>query len=672
MYSKITITFNENLVVGNDVIFQVNDSVNNSTYGVVESYVLMRIEQFQAVVKPPLPVVGSNSARAFENAFNLDFNSSNLYNVTRSENTVVIISTIANLTFSNTLSNGDVSFLIENFTGSVFQITESIFEQASDSCNNVKLKATTNIYADIINSPLGVTSRSGNTIFIDVPRSGGLNPSTVNLSLETTEGQQANKSLVVPSILAEGNATVTINTSPNGATVLVSYYPNEGLNLEFSLDDGTNQTAFQTSNTFSSVLAGEYVIHIKDQFGCSITKSITVDEFGVNVPFFEISKSNSIRWVGRSLNSVELDRRIDENKFSFEEEVPTKHKHYEDFSILNAPQTQFKTNYSNPIVKVYEGSSLIETITPTKKTNNLRITDSRDALKFSDVNGKTGIYFTTGKTYDYNTGVDLLNDYTLNGSLPEWGVKGNYVKIDGAWFEIAEVLFDTTRQAEYLQIDENYIGNEVNLIVSSNFNRENYEVFEFINSFINYAEKILDIKIINEDPVFDTLIYQSESIKIQQSLPNYHEIRYSNNSNTDVMYSTGISFIINARMDKVSDAPLGENENYSTDDITALLKANIKESKEFVFESVTRGQLIKIFRALHHRKLFINETGYVISETPEVEGALEDSNLYDITAKLVKTGQYYNATSFDFDEPITIGLLEMPSLISTGSGFIEI
>jgi hypothetical protein len=180
------------------------------------------------------------------------------------------------------------------------------------------------------------------------------------------------------------------------------------------------------------------------------------------------------------------------------------------------------------------------------------------------------------------------------------------------------------------------------------------------------------MELVNTDPVFDTLVYKAESVKVYSSLPDHSEIKYSNDSNTDVMYSTGISFLINTRMDKVSDAPIGENENFSSDDTTILERANIKQAKEFVFESVTRGQMIKIFRALYHRRLFINETGYVVSETPEVEGGLEESSLYDITAVLVKTGKYYNATSFDFDEPTTVGLLEMPALISVGNGFIEI
>ena len=672
MYSTITLTFNENLTIGKTVSFQVTDSISNTAQPILESYVSLRIAPLQAVVKPALPVLGASPARSFEISFGLDFNGSGIYTVTRTDNVVVIQSTVANLSFSNPASTGDVTFTIANFSGSVFQIPESIFQQATDACNNVKLKVTTNIYADVITSPIGTTTRAGNVIYIDVPRSGGLNPSTINLSLATTPGQQVSRSLTVPSILAGGNIALTINTSPNGATIIASHFPNEELDLEYSLGDGTTQTPYQISNIFTSVVAGAYTVYVRDQFGCIVNKSFTVDAFGVDTPYFEISESNSIRWVGRTLNGIALDVRIDQNRFSYEEDVKRKYKHFEDFTISNIPETQFKTNYASPVVKVYEGTTLLETIAPVKKTNNLRLTDSRDALKFSDTNGKTGIYFTTGKRYNFDTGADLLNDYTLNGNLPEWGLKGNYVKISGAWFEIEDVLFDQTRQAEYLSINQNYAGVEVSIIVGTNYNRENYEVWEFYNSFTNYLGKTLDMELINTDLVFDTLVYRAESVKVYASLPDHHEIKYSNVSNTDVMYSTGISFLINARLDKVSDAPIGENENFSSDDVTLLERANIKQAKEFVFESVTRGQMIKLYRSLYHRKLFINETGYAISETPEVEGGLEESSLYDLTAVLVKTGEYYNATSFDFDDPTTVGLLEMPALISVGNGFIEI
>ena len=168
MNSIITITFNEDLVVGKNVIFQINDSSDSSFQGIIETYATIRITQYQASIKPTLPVVGASSASSFLNAFNLDYNSSEIYTATAADNVVTIEAQNGFITFSNATSNGNVTFSITNFSGTVFQITQAIFEQATDACNNVKLKATTNVYADNIHSPIGTTTRSGNIIYIDI------------------------------------------------------------------------------------------------------------------------------------------------------------------------------------------------------------------------------------------------------------------------------------------------------------------------------------------------------------------------------------------------------------------------------------------------------------------------------------------------------------------------
>ena len=137
-------------------------------------------------------------------------------------------------------------------------------------------------------------------------------------------------------------------------------------------------------------------------------------------------------------------------------------------------------------------------------------------------------------------------------------------------------------------------------------------------------------------------------------------------------YSNGIKNKLRLRTEKVDDIPSGESENYSSDTTSILIDADLKETKEFTFEPVTRGMMIKLFRSLFHRKLYIDGVGYVISEIPEVEGGLEDSNLYELKAKLIKTDRYYNAKTFDTEVPYLGGIVEMPSTLNTGSSFIKI
>lgn len=679
MYSKLTITFNENLSLLGGLNFTVTDLATSNTSQVLEYWVLLRLSANEVTIKPDLPILGATSARGFMKSFNTDYNSSNIYTVTTIDNVVVIESTVPTLSFSAASSFQDITFVYDNFAGTAFYITESVFEQATDPCLKVKLKITTSTYADIVNSPNGTITRIGNIIYTEVVRSIGAVQSTVAINLANNSGETAQSILSIPSVLAEGNLVLDINTSPTGATIIANANTSLDLNLEYSLGDGSTQGSFQVSNIFSGIEAGDYTLYVKDQYGCSYTHNFSVDAFGVNVPYFKISKSNSIRFVGRSLGGLELNKKIDENRLSFEDEIENKvFEQQTDFTNLNAITTQFKTNYTNPSVKVYEGSTLyegatlLETITPSKLTNNLRLRDSRDAIKFDNGFEKTGVYFSTGNIYNFDTGIDTGNDYTLNGSLPEWAVKGNYIKIGSDWLLIEDVMFDDSRMAEYIVINIPYTGEDTSVIVSSTYNRENYEVWEFINVFTSYLGKKITLEIESTDSTFDTLIWGSEFLSIYESLPEHTEIKYANNSNTDIMYSTGIVHLINERVEKIDDAPQGDSKNYSTDNSTSLESANIKELKEFTFSDCTRGQLIKLYRSMYHTSLYIDETGYVISETPEVESSEDGNNLYTLKAKLVKTGLYYNATSFDFDEPISIGLLEMPALINTGDGYIKI
>jgi hypothetical protein len=54
-----------------------------------------------------------------------------------------------------------------------------------------------------------------------------------------------------------------------------------------------------------------------------------------------------------------------------------------------------------------------------KKSNNIGITDKRDAIKYDLGNGNTGLFFAAGNVYDYATNA-ITDQYVLNGLLPEW------------------------------------------------------------------------------------------------------------------------------------------------------------------------------------------------------------------------------------------------------------
>ena len=74
--------------------------------------------------------------------------------------------------------------------------------------------------------------------------------------------------------------------------------------------------------------------------------------------------------------------------------------------------------------------------------------------------------------------------------------------------------------------------------------------------------------------------------------------------------------------------------------------------------------------ALSHEKVYLNGVGYVKNGSFNTEGPLERSNLYVLTASMIKTGNVYNSQtsgSLDFDG----SEVEVPGLISTESGFVS-
>ncbi|MNR56803.1 hypothetical protein D3C85_1774520 [compost metagenome] len=75
-------------------------------------------------------------------------------------------------------------------------------------------------------------------------------------------------------------------------------------------------------------------------------------------------------------------------------------------------------------------------------------------------------------------------------------------------------------------------------------------------------------------------------------------------------------------------------------------------------------------QALSHENVTINGVGYVKNGNFNTEGPLEESNLYVLTATMIKTGSVYNSKSsgnLDFNS----SSVEVPGLISTENGFVS-
>ncbi len=465
---------------------------------------------------------------------------------------------------------------------------------------------------------------------------------TFNLRLTNYIGTQISRSITTPPLLetTSDNIRLVLINSLNGGSVTVIHPYTQALVYEFSL----NNSVWQTSNSFSGLLNGNYTLYVRDNFGCKKEIPFSINSYENNIVSLNnydyVSKANSIRYAERV--DFENNYKTDENTLSCEMDVIKPYKQIQQFLPTDVITTQFKSNYDiNNAYVIYENN--IALIPVTKKTNNIGLKDKRTAIKYNLGNGITGIYFLNGNILDYLNN-SVIGNYELNGFLPEWAKKGNVMQMDNIWFKITDIMFDENKNADVIMINSSYAGFDVNAIVASEYNRENYEVFEFPVNMLTYLNKKIRVQIEMSSNSLgnEKVTYLSEEINVLENIENSIEIRYKNSKNTDILYSTDIEHLLRLPYDLNSGKDVNTSENHKTDDRAILLDAKIYESNTFKFEPLTKELWRKLKIALSHDLIFIDGVGYVKDEDFETEGPLGHTNLYVLTATMVKTGQVYS------------------------------
>jgi hypothetical protein len=604
----------------------------------------------------------------YKTAFDLDYNTAGLFVVTAvSDNdeqgggTVTITAKYPGAIFVLGGSTSDAVITITNESAAPpFNITNVNFSQAPEACAKARINVTTNVLATKIISPISLSGNTSNPLFFDYLRG-----QSFNLVLENGSGVQTSQLVTMPRILNASNFTVNVSNSPNGATVTVTNVNSDGLVLQYSL----NNTTWKSSNVFSGLDVGDFTLYVKDQLGCSFNIPFKVDEFGIHSPYFRISKSNSFRLANRITFGDSENYKTDENTLSCEADVILPYKETQQFQSADVITTQFESNYAINTFKVVK-SDLSEINVPVlKMTNNLGIKDKRDAIKYNLGNGKTGVYFIAGNLYNYDTNA-TSGTYALNGSLPEWAQIGNYIVISNAWFLIEEIVYDEIKNVEIIQFSNNYTGPDVNIVAGSVFNRFNYEVYEATIDMVDYIDQTFRVRLNNSDPYFTTLTHLSELIWCKVKHENVLEIKYYNSTNTDMFYATGIINLIRIPFIYMKGKADESSEVHKTDTNSILLNADIYEIDEIVFEPVTKEIWRKLSQALSHENVTINGVGYVKNGNFNTEGPLENTNLYSLTATMIKTGSVYNSqTSGNLD--FNGSEVEVPGLIETDIGYVS-
>jgi hypothetical protein len=618
----------------------------------------------------PVYVYSGIIAQNFRDAFNLDYNATGLFDVifiggsTTGLGQVVITANFPGAVFedTNTLSGVEVTILNVEASTPINIETVEITQADTNPCQNVNAVVTTDVLATKVTTVDGILIEPN----IDNPFTIiGLRGSTLDITVESVDGNTDKETIVFPSVLSESNFTLNIVGSPNGSNVSVTNVNTFGLELQYSLDG----TTWQDSNVFSGLMADDYTMYVKDNLGCSFEKDFTITDSNIYIPSFYISKSNSIRYAQRIDWGDAANYKNDENTLSCEVDALQKFKQIQLFQSADIVTTQFKSNYATNIAKVVRTGFADIDVPVVKKTNNIGLKDMRDARMYNLGDNTTGIYFLAGNTYDYNT-MAVNGSHALNGLLPEWGVIGNYVNIDSAWFIIENVIFDETKNADVLVINQIYTGSETSIVIGCIYNAFEYEVYEFEIDMSDYLDQNIRVKILNEDPNFQTIEHLSEEINVAVRQEDTLDIHYWNPTNNDVFYETGIKHRIRMPYYKIEGQPDEDSSIHKTDATAILLSAQLYEGDKFVFEPTTKELWRKLMAALSHKFVFINGVQYVKNGDFETDGPLEDSNLYVLKVNMTKAGTVYNSDGSTFGMGNS-SQVEIPGLLEGDNGFLS-
>src|SRR5690606_11117706 len=129
--------------------------------------------------------------------------------------------------------------------------------------------------------------------------------------------------------------------------------------------------------------------------------------------------------------------------------------------------------------------------------------------KYKINESQLGIYFESGQVLDYDNN-SMIDTYELNGSLPVWAKLGNIISIDSIKYRIETIGFDENVNSEVLIFNGVETIEIQDVVVSSEYTLQSYEVYEFTVDFSFFHNKGLYIEIKNSDPNSGEYIWRSE------------------------------------------------------------------------------------------------------------------------------------------------------------------
>ena len=629
-YSKAVITFN-----APPPSSSLLDITYNSEFGIREIFYERRIKSYHTKIG----IDAADSAKNYYDAIMADYFNTGLFDITLSGNIVTIkcrkLNVILAIAHNNSAYFVDIS--IQNKTGQAepIIIAANWFSRNSVEPDvSVYNTIATNVLATQVDLGQGLVNNSYNPFQFIATR--GI---SYYVQVKDANNNVFYKDIKSPAVLNSGNIKIKIKNHPSGANVKFGLYDEYALILQYSL----NGTSWVADNAFNGMLPGNYSVYVKDQFGVIASRDFTISQFN---PYIEItnaysylSESMSIRFKrDEKWDSVDIYRN-DNNTLACEENKLIPYTWRQSFKPEDSIKTQFLSNYENISVSIlFEGNKIpVSLQTP---ISFIGLTDRRDGNLFAYAQGKAGVYFTSGNIYNYATGA-FKGLFALNGELPEYVAKGNYMNIIGSgWFEIIDIIFDESRNADIAILDYAYVGQQKVLNVASLYNQNNYNVYEFSIDMAQFYQREFQVEIKQSSPGFKDYNYLSEPIYVDVLDNDYFEIQWSNLEDSNVFYSTGIknkAYVNVIDFNFKNDSSVEINKTNQT---SVLISTINYENKELSIDAVPTAIAKQLVQGLLHKNLCINKVRYIANESPEVT-VIKNSNLHFITASLSTLGKQF-------------------------------
>jgi hypothetical protein len=631
--SKIEVRFMSIPIPGNYLGF--GNSLSDYAGNIREIFLNLRTQNNQTTIG----ISTADCAFKFYEALQADYTNSGLYSFSVLEDTVTITSTLSNAVFTLDTFIGvfyDLTIVneIETLPISITSITFSTF--LADPQNKVTVSILTSVLADsYLHGNTTIDPNTTNPIVYQMLRG---QVELFTAVQDTLLGSNiAQYSIQAPDILASGNIIVNLVNTPTAATATIYVLTFNHLILQYSL----NGTTWQSSNVFTGLLPGNYTVYLKDQFGGNANKDFEITVF---VPltiskeeFSYISKAMSIRYKRNQEWDYNDIYRTPDNTLSCEEDCMIAYKYKQKFKPTNVVKTQFLSNYATIEANVIKNNGTKDALTVVKKINFTDIKDKRDARMYKISTGKLGIYFTSGNTYDYSTGIDNGN-YALNGALPDYGAVGNYIGLglDG-WFLIEDIIYNESLNVDVLVVSKTYNGFDYPVIVYANYNKKNFNVYEFVVDFSQYNNQEVQIEILQTSVAdgYTPYNYLSEILEVTDYWLDSVEIKWANETDTMVFYSTGIHNIGNFEFTTFELGKDSTLEIHKTPYASVVIEAQNYELRELLIEDVSTEIAQQLIQIALHKYICINGVRYISQEPPALE-PLSKTNLYSVTLNLLR------------------------------------